>query len=217
MEAQELKYLQSIFTPKQDFVVLEIGGYDFSDTVQIRSLFPVAKIYSLEAYRENINLYANRAHQHRINWDWYAASDHTGTIHFYPSVSYGQNGTWTGSGSIILPEIHPNTDISTVYPDLKFDLNGAEVPCITIDDYCEMKDIKHVDWLRIDAQGAEYKILSALEKSTPTFIWAEHCEFATYQTGVTIQDFDDMLAEKGYAIVERMGSDTLYKNSKYGI
>jgi FkbM family methyltransferase len=217
MEAQELKHLSSIFAPAEKFTVLEVGGYDFSDTIQIRGLFPGADIYSLESHKVNIDSYAHQAHYHRIIWDWYAASDYTGTIQFYPSVSYGKYGTWTGSGSIILPEIHPDTDVSTVYPDLKFDLEGAEVPCITIDDYCEMKGIKHIDWFRIDAQGAEYKILSALEKSTPTFIWAEHCEFATYQTGVTIQDFDDMLAEKGYAIVERMGSDTLYKNSKYGI
>lgn len=216
MEVKEIEYLRSNFSPAEEFTVLEVGGYDFSDTVQIRSLFPAAKIYSLEALKENINLYANRAHRHKINWDWYAASDHTGTIYFYPSVSYGKNGSWTGSGSILLPETHPGTDLSTVYPELKFDLNGKEVPCITIDHYCETRDI-NVDWFRIDAQGAEYKIISAIQKSLPRFIWAEHCEFATYQTGVTIQDFDDMLADKGYEIVERMGSDTLYKRKTYGI
>jgi FkbM family methyltransferase len=213
MEAQEIKFLQSNFSVSDPMVFLEIGGYDFSDSIQVRSLFPNARIHSLEAFKENIDKYSHRAYTHRIHWDWLAASNHTGTIYFYPSVSYGEFGSWTGSGSIILPELHPNTDLSTVYPNLKFDLNGKEVPCTTIDDYCETRDIPHIDWLHIDAQGAEYKILEAIEKIFPTFIWAEHCEFATYQTGVTIADFDQMLADKGYVLVERFGSDTLYKKS----
>lgn len=213
MELQEEKYLQKNFSKQEPIVFFEIGGYDFSDSIRARFLFPQARIYSLEALRENVDKYANRAYQHRIHWDWMAASDHTGTIYFYPSVSYGQYGSWTGSGSIILPEVIENTDVSPIYPDLKFDLNGQEVPCTTIDDYCETRDIPHIDWLHIDAQGAEFKILGALNKILPSFIWAEHCEFATYKTGVTIAEFDQMLAEKGYEIVERFGSDTLYKKS----
>jgi FkbM family methyltransferase len=211
MEAQEIKYLQQHFSKNQNFVFFEVGGYDFSDSIQVRSLFPEARIYSLEAFKENIDKHAHRAYQHRIHWDWMAASDHTGTIYFYPSVSYGKFGAWTGSGSIIEPEVIENTDVSTIYPELKFDLNGKEIPCTTIDDYCETRDIPKIDWFHIDAQGAEYKIISAIEKILPTFIWAEHCEFSTYKTGVSIEDFDQMLKNKGYSIIERLGSDTFYK------
>jgi FkbM family methyltransferase len=211
MEAQEINYLQKHYSRNQDFVFFEVGAYDFSDSIQVRSLFPNAKIFSLEAFRENIDKYANRAYQHRIHWDWMAASDHTGTIYFYPSISYGKYGAWTGSGSIILPEVIENTDISPIYQDLKFDLNGKETPCTTIDDYCETRDIPKIDWFHIDAQGAEYKIISAIEKILPTFIWAEICEFSTYKTGVTIADFDAMLENKGYQKIENFGSDAMYQ------
>lgn len=34
-----------------------------------------------------------------------------------------------------------------------------EVPAVTVDAYCEQKDIAHIDLLKIDVEGAEYQVL----------------------------------------------------------
>ena len=216
MELTEEKYMLSCFGTQEPICILEIGSYDYSDTIRARGLFSNAQIFSLEADRGNFDRFAYRAHSNRIQAFWMAASDHTGYEEFYPSLTYGRYGAWTGSGSIVKPHVVPGTNESTVYPKLAFDLDPARVPCISVDGFCERHGINHIDWLRIDAQGAEYKIIQAIQFRLPTYIWAEHVEFATYDSGVTIADFDGMLAAKGYSLVERFGNDTLYKH-EHGI
>ena len=70
--------------------------------------------------------------------------------------------------------------------------------------------IKKIDYMHIDVQGAEYKVVVGLGDLRPTYIFAETCEFETYDTGVTLSDFDELMKEKGYKIIQRHDYDTLY-------
>ena len=65
--------------------------------------------------------------------------------------------------------------------------------------------------MHLDVQGAEYNVIKGIsETCKPNSIFAETCEFKTYQTNLTIEIFDKLLFEKGYKIVERFEYDTLY-------
>ena len=62
----------------------------------------------------------------------------------------------------------------------------------------------------IDAQGAEYRIFSAIGDFKPKVIWAEVSEFNMYKTGVTYTDFCDLLSNYGYSMKHKDKHDALY-------
>ena len=88
---------------------------------------------------------------------------------------------------------------------------GYEVQIVRLDTFCELNNIDHIDYLHIDVQGAEKFVIEGLGILKPYFIFAETCEFATYESGITTEEFDSYMNNLGYEIVKRFRDDTLYK------
>ena len=58
-----------------------------------------------------------------------------------------------------------------------------EVPVISIDEYCRTRDIKHIDFLKIDVQGFEQKVLEGASE-----MLARHA-IGTIQTEIIFRNF----------------------------
>ena len=95
---------------------------------------------------------------------------------------------------------------------LEFDMTGYEVETTRLDTFCTNKDISKIDYLHIDVQGAEDKVVRGMGALRPTYIYAETNLFGTslYETTTTLDKFDDMLTSLGYNLFDRTHSDTMY-------
>ena len=207
----ETDFLKKIFGTKYgEVTIFDIGAADFGHTIAFKEAFPNAMVYAFEADAENIKKYSHRVlGASNVIVTACAISDKKGEATFFPSENY--NGQpWRYSGSLMKPIVVPGTSEETTHPGLHYNMKGVKVKTIRLDDFCKKNRIKSIDYMHIDVQGAEYKVIVGLGDLRPGHIFAETCEFETYDTGVTLADFDELMKEKGYRIVQRHDYDTLY-------
>ena len=62
----------------------------------------------------------------------------------------------------------------------------------------------------MDVQGAETKVIKGMGTYRPKIIFAETCEFDTYETDTNLQQFDKLMISLNYEIAERLEYDTFY-------
>lgn len=188
-----------------NIVVFDIGAYDFEDSIRYKTNLN-ADVYSFEPSDKNYSLYHERALSLNIKPYKLALSDSTGFSKFYSSISLkSEEGImdWGPSGSILEPSESLKSRIS-------FD-DCTTVQTITIEDFCKKNNIDKVDYIHIDVQGMEHRVLKGLGKIRPDYIFAETCEYNSYNGAGTISDLDNYLESIGYLIEERFEYDTLYK------
>ncbi len=185
----------------EDATIFYIGAAGLNEVIQLRKYFPKTTIHAFEPSNHWISRYPifDIALDHNINYHQAAVSDIAGEVSFYPCEKYGEQ-TWPVSSSIFKP-----TD------SLDF-LSFSEpitVQSIRLDTFCEQHDV-YPDFIHVDAQGAEYSIFSAMGSHRPKFIWTEICEFDRYDTGVTYNQYYDLLISMGYEKIISDGPDELY-------
>jgi FkbM family methyltransferase len=213
IDEKQVSFLKKTFKANQDISIVDLGAADLAHSIFFRKMFKNAKIYAIEPDRDNIEKCVSLAQEHGIVFSSFAISKEAGTKTFYPSLSYGNNNNWGYSGSIFKPVVNGKGNESAFYKTLKFDMSGYDVECVSFDSFCDIHMIEEVDFLHMDAQGAEYDIISGIEKVFPRHIWAETNAFGEYETGVSLKEFDNLMLQKGYKKIERTANDTLYSFS----
>lgn len=206
----EASVIRTAFPNKESLIIFDVGACNFYDSLYLRQEFPNANIYAFEPDNTNLANCPIIVEQSYINVVPVALSDHDDTVVFYPSVSYGGNDH-KASGSILKPKTRLGTTEGAFHDTLHFDLKGYDVQTVRIDTFCELNDIAHIDFLHMDVQGAEMKVLGGLGNIRPTFVFAETCEFDTYESGTTLDAFNNYMSNLGYGIVKQFRDDTLYK------
>jgi FkbM family methyltransferase len=202
----ELEIIKSLYEKNPNLIVFDIGAHSFYDGVTYKNTFPTIDVYGFEADIKNINKYRHFAETNGVFVTNAALSDEDCEIMFYPSLEiYGQPHTDSGS---IFKVIIGNPDM--IWGD------SYKVQSIRIDTFCDINNINNIDYIHMDVQGAEYKVISGLGKYRPTYIFAETDAFEVYDTGVTETQFNDLMSSLGYIIISKFEHDTLYKYiSKY--
>jgi len=196
-------YAKKFLTDNPNLVIFDIGAYDFADSTQFRLAFLSATIYSFEPNKQNLEEYGHAVKERNLILAPIALSDEDSEVTFFVC-----NHKY--SGSIIEPTLKEGTTEGLYNSDLKFD-NSYKVRTAKLDTYCKENNINHIDWIHMDAQGAEYRIMKGLGSIRPRFIFSETCEYKTYKTGITLEIFDKLMTDLGYTIEERLEYDTLYK------
>lgn len=179
----------------------DIGCANLSDSIELRMLFPNAVIYGFDCGTAWKNYNESISERYNINYYFSAVSDIDGEISFYQSSSL--NGVeWPWSSSICKPD----------YPLLGEEWEWNEpltVPSTTIKTFCQKNKILP-DFMWIDAQGAEQKILSNMGNIRPKAIWAEISEFTRYVSGTTFDKFLNLMQDLGYVELYRAQHDSLF-------
>lgn len=206
----EVKVIQKAFGDKKDLILFDIGACNFNDSLYLRHHFPLATIYSFEPDKINLNRCPSQVHDYHIHVVPIALSDSDDEIKFYPSLLHYGN-EHRASGSILKPKTHPGTSEGIHHNSLFFDLEGYDVQTVRIDTFCKLNEINHIDFLHMDVQGAEIKVLKGLGSIRPSFIFAETCEFDTYESEITELEFNQFMDFLGYEIINKFRDDTLYK------
>jgi FkbM family methyltransferase len=206
MNYEELKKIK----PK---VIFDIGACDFGDSKNYKGLFPDAKVYGVEADPTNYELHSRSAEELGIKTFNFAMSDREGTITFYPSLrEIDKDIDWRYAGSIMKPLLKPDTN-EALNHKVTYDIDGIEIPTKRFDNFCKEINVDEVDFLHIDVEGAEYKVVQSFGDIRPKLIYAEtyHYELKSYDNEMNLEEFNNLMFSMGYEILERMTYDTLYK------
>jgi FkbM family methyltransferase len=88
----------------------------------------------------------------------------------------------------------------------KHSSNQSEiVKCMTLDTFCNENQVKNIDLIKIDVEGAEFKVLKGMEKIITDHkpeILIEILDENLNPNGITSQDVFNYLWEKGYKSYE---------------
>ena len=170
--------------------------------INFKNSLPNSNFYAFEC---NINFKSDnkiKSNEHNINYNHFALSDIEEDILFYPSDKSGGVENWNFSGSICKPI--PLEYIDTTYKEPYF------VRSKILNKFCDENNVSP-DFIHIDVEGSEYKILSRLGNYRPLCIWSEIDAFDILnETGVTYQDFDNLLYSYGYKKIYSNHIDALY-------
>lgn len=131
-------------------IIVESGAHIGRDTLRMSKLWPTAQLYAFEPvlylYEQLTERIKNSPNVTCYNL---ALSDHTGTETFYVS---------SGASSAVSSFYEPHEYIKE-RPNVFF--NKTEVPTITLDAWAQNQGITQVDFMWLDMQGAELKVLKA--------------------------------------------------------
>ena len=204
------KELKTMFPGKKPLLMIEIGACEGEDTIKYARLFPAAGIYAFEPLRSNIELAGKnfeRNNIHNVSLIGKAISDKSGSAPFHvssgnpadaePDWNYGNK-----SSSLLYPEKH-----TTISDFIKFD-HSTTVETITLDEFCKQNDIRLIDFIHMDVQGAELKVLRGAANSLRSIkaIWLEVSTVDLYKDQPLADEIDSFMQQHGFVMVK----DCLY-------
>ncbi len=174
--------------------IIEVGAADGRDSQSYCNDYPRATVYAFEPMPGSYEKLAAKATEtgERLKTYQAAVSDKKGTATFFVAE-------WQEASSLLKPAITGSN----------FDAYHAtrqeiEVAVETLDGFCAANNIESVDILKLDAQGAELKILegakSLISNGKIGLIYTEIQFVELYQGAAQFWQVWQFLAQYGYAL-----------------
>ena len=198
-------------------IFFEIGSHFGLDT---KEFFKITKnLHCFEPDPRNIEMFKKL--NLPITLNEYAISNTDGTTTFYLSSGnvyeskYGPTNNetvnkndWSASSSIIPPKNHI---IKT--PWVKFE-NTIEVKTKKFETYCLENNIKKIDFVWMDVQGAELNVIKGMGdfKDKITYIYTEYSDEELYENQATKKQILEQLGAN-WGVIFDFGGDILLKNN----
>lgn len=206
-------------------ILFDVGACEGEDSIRYSRLFPRSRILSFEP------LSANQA-QVRANFSKYqvtnaeliplALADRRGPAKFHVSAGEpaekfaGEEWNYGNKSSSLLAPADPAPMHGWItFPET------AIVECDTLDEFCASRQIRRIDFVHMDVQGAEHLVLAGAARMLPsiTAIWLEVAECEIYQGQKIRAEIQALLRSRGFQLVfgESRGieGDQLYVNRRH--
>jgi FkbM family methyltransferase len=186
----------------KDPLILEIGANIGTDTLEFALMFPLGEIHAFEPLPLHVSkLVENLRGFTNVKIVPAALSDSNGFTKFYQSSGYSG-----GSGSIFKPTLHLVRDVNTHFKRE----DECIVPTLTLDDYLLKSGLTKIDFVWIDAQGAELKILQGALKwlDKIRYIYAEVSTVPYYEGACTESELSEFLEAHDFRIKTRFRPDS---------
>jgi FkbM family methyltransferase len=206
--------------------IFDIGAYEGQDTEKYAKMFPQAHFWAFEPLLSNFNKLQEVLLRHpevKAKAFCLALSDHVGESSFHTS------STVAATKGDVDEKMRPGRASSSLLPprdekpaDLRWlDFSEViEVQTDTLDNFCAKQGITQIDFIHMDVQGAELKVLSGAKKMLPRIraIWMEVAFEATYEGQPLESEATRWMAERGFRKIHqcRYGpeGDALYYNMR---
>lgn len=134
------------------------------------------------------------------------------TALFEQDKQYKFYATEASVASSLLP---PDPTLTALSKDDKYQYTVLDVPCETLDSYCQRKNVERIDILKLDVQGTELSVLkgarSLLDRSNIRFIFLEAIFAETYVNQWQLNDMLNLTERYGYKLWDFLPS--CYSNS----
>jgi len=178
--------------------IVEAGGNTGADTMRLCDMFPKATIYTFEPIPILYNHIKSMTKQNLKLYNKALSTDN-GYIDFHVDMN---------------PE--GSAGASSILPTTKHYLNYIKreetiiVPCITLEKFMQDMGIKNIDFLWLDIEMMEYKVLKASEKILKNieYIYTE-ISYSNFRIGQnTPEELDKLLISNGFdqVFIEPQGS-----------
>lgn len=185
----------SIFNKKDGLIFFDIGS-NAGSFIKVSKSKCNAKIHAFEPH-PFLNSFLQETYKDVIVND-YCVSNNNGYCEInIPSLSVGLS-------SIV------NRDI---FDELKKsqEVERVKKESITLDYYCEINNIKSIDYIKIDVEGAEYMVLDGCRNLLKNkIIKAGQFEVGIEESGFSKGDIINLLKEFGYKIDMTNSSDYFF-------
>lgn len=154
-----LHYLSDI----NDLVIFDVGACEGEETIKYSRLFPNSKIYSFEPIPNNYKkAIQNLSEYNTTNASLYeiALSNSTGEADIFVSEGHPdylqKTSDWDygNKSSSLLPA----QELTNYYKWLNLS-NTIKIKTLTLHDFCTINEIKKIDFMHMDVQGAELMVL----------------------------------------------------------
>jgi FkbM family methyltransferase len=184
---------QKIILPNPK-IIFDVGMHHGKTTQEYLEVFPDAYIYGFEAEHQNFLIGKKMldGYQSRLTLTESAVSNICGKVQL-------NINTHDGTHSIL------DIGKQQYWSGLVTTKKREEVSSVTLDNYCNINDIKHIDILKMDIQGAELEALKGakklLLKNKITMIVAEVEFRELYKTQPLYEDIAIYLRTYGYRLV----------------
>lgn len=201
----EIQVLHKAFGDRANLIIFDVGACNFHDSLHLKQYLPYSTVYSFEPSDFNLKEYGQTAEARGILVAPVAVSDRDDVTTFYNSTTHN------GSGSTLKPKVKEGTHEGINHDGLLYNMEGYPVQVVRLDTFCDLNNIDRIDYLHMDVQGGEFNVIKGLGKYRPYFIFAETCEFETYESGTTTEEFNEYMSALGYSAIKQFRDDTLYK------
>ena len=180
-------------------VILEAGACEGYDTEEWAILMPKAEIHSFEPVLQNYELTKERVKNYK-NVKIYnlALSDKAEKTEIYVSKNLRDESSGAAQSSILSPKEVLNTHQYIKFPEKQ------EVQSINLDEWAEKNNVNRIDFMWLDLQGAEYKVLKAAPKilSTVKVLHTEVSFKEMYDDSILYPEFKDWLSSQGFKVIK---------------
>lgn len=179
--------------------ILEVGANDGGDTVEIRSYFPKATIYSFEPHPLTFKLLQEKAKVLNNKPFNYAVGSGLGKVLL-----------WDFADDADLKHLQPTSALASLNKDViegfhKQKAQSFEVKQITLDSFAKKHGIKEIDFLKVDTEGHEYEVfkgaIKLIKENKIHVIQFEFNEMNAFGK-IFMKDFVDLLS--GYTFYRLM-------------
>lgn len=219
------KELTSYFVVNDVKLILDIGACDGLDSIKYAKLFPKSEVFSFEPLLTNFELINRNIDRYQIQNIIpinLALSNIKGEATFYVSSGrpdeISEEIDWDfGNKSSSLLEPNKTKEI---HPWLRFQ-EKIVVQTETLENFLNEKNIKIVDFLHMDVQGAELMVLQGAGKfiSKIKMIWLEVENIELYKNQPLASDVEHFLLKNGFSkikdTVNHIAGDQLWVNYTY--
>jgi len=210
-----------LFKPDQVSTVLDIGSRDCLEAMAIAKNFPHSNVYSFECHPDSyIKCIENTKNHDNIKVFNTAAHNFDGKTKFYPIDPSRTVTTWADGnpGASSLFKASGEYDFIEKYVQ-----NEIEVDCTRIDTWANQNNIKQVDIVWMDLQGAELLALQGFGDLLKT-VKVIHTEVEVakpiYTGQALYKEIDTFLTLNNFVYVNgnlnvQFGTDVIYINKDF--
>ena len=222
---KELRYL---FVRELPSIIMDIGACTGEDAIKYNNLFPSANVIAFEPLVENVCTMKKhfQMFEKDIKIENFALSDTNGIADFfissgnpYDSVNEHEFTSlmpkdWNKSSSLLAPSKESNQ----LMPWLKF-AQRETVKTLKLETYMKEENIQHIDFMHLDVQGAELKVLKGMGAMIRRLkvLWLEVENVELYEHQPLKKDLNDFLNRNNFQLVKdtskgKIAGDCLYIN-----
>lgn len=174
----------------------DVGANEGQTACELRRIFPGAKIYCFEPYEAAFRTLQQKLGGDRnICLERIALGDHKGEAKLYENAESVTNSLLPNA-----PEAHASQPALYAIPT-----GQSTVAITTLDDFCGERAIPHLDFLKIDSQGYDLRILQGARelfvKRRISFIVVEMLFAALYAGQAHFHEIYGFLTGFGYQLV----------------
>jgi FkbM family methyltransferase len=200
----------------KEYVIFDVGSRDCQQSIEFYNRFPNSKIYAFECNpntipicRKNIEKYSDR-----ITLIEGAVADYDGEITFYPIDQQKTITSWKDGNPGASSLFKSNGTYSVEH----YVQNEIKTKCHRLDTIIKQYDIKRVDIIWMDLQGAELMAFKGLGEFIHgvRYIHTEACHSPIYSGQALFKDIHEYLGSHGMKLKNKLNLSVWFEDAIYG-